>query len=1056
MSRQERMTGAIAWMAGNPVTANLLMAGIIIGGLAMSFFMLRQEVFPQVEPDFINITVPYPGASPEEVEQGILLVVEEAARPLDGVKEVTSTAAEGYGSVAIELEIGADKNKALADVKSAVDRIVTFPQDIERPVVMAPKWRAEAISVVLYGDVGEKVLRELAERSRDEMLDRPDISYVEFQGVRPLEIGIEVSQDNLRTYGLTLGEIANKIRRTALELPAGGVKTRGGEVLLRTAERRDLGEEYKNIAILNSSDGSPVSLGDIAEITDGFAETDVSSLYEGKRAVTLEVYSVGDESPTEVAAAAKDYVKELKGKLPPGVSVATWGDMAELYQQRLDLLLRNAELGLVLVLIILGLFLEPRLAFWVTAGIPISFMGAFLLLPSLGISLNMISLFAFIVTLGMVVDDAIVVGENTFRLRRDGVPPLEAAIRGARGVASPVFFSVVTTIAAFAPLLFIPGTRGKVMNSIPIVVILVLTVSLIESFFVLPAHLGHLGRPRVFKLLIHYQEIITSAVERFINRIYAPVLAACLRQRWITLAVSIAIFITAVGLVAGGLIKFQFWPDDESDWVVVEADLPFGVSIQETEKVMQRIVKSAHKVIEENGGQKISRGIFSLLGAGGRGGGSGSHVTMVVVNLVSTEHRPITSMEFASKWRKEIGDIAGLESMKFDSSTGHSSSPPIDIQLSHRNVKTLEAAAAALAEELISFKGLKDIDDGVELGKSQIDFKLSPEGLNAGLTSTDLASQVRSAYYGVEAVRQQRGRNEIRTMVRLPKAERESLSSVENLIIRTPSHAEMPLRQAASVKYGRAYTSIQRTDGRRTLRVQAFVEEKEANIQEVLASVFSKILPKIAHRYPGLTYSSAGRQKSNDEFLDFLKFAYVLALVGIYILIAIPLRSYAQPLFVVMMAIPYGIVGAILGHLIMGMDLSLISLMGIVALTGVVVNDSLVLVDAANRFKSKGLDRFEAGLAAGKRRFRAVILTSLTTFGGLSPMILETSVQARMLVPMAISLGFGVMFSTLITLFLVPSLFVMIERPRDWLRARREASLREEPVKTTASVGEVV
>ncbi len=1052
MSRQDRMAGTIAWMAKNSVSANLLMAAIVIGGLAMAFFQLRQEVFPQVEPDYISITVPYPGASPEEVEQGILLVLEESVRSLDGIKQVDSTGSEGAGSVSLELEVDADKNKVLADVKNAVDRIVTFPQDTERPIVMAPRYRAQAISVVIYGDQDEKVLREIAEQARDEMLDRPEISYVAFSGARPLEISIEVPKDKLRSFGLTLPQIASKIRRTALEIPAGGIKTRGGEVLLRTAERRDLGEEFRDIPILNTRDGTPVRLDEIAEIKDGFAETDVSALYEGKRAVTLDVFSVGKESPTEVAASAKEYVKLLRNNLPPGVFVSAWGDMAELYSQRLDLLLRNAQIGLVLVLVILGLFLEPRLAFWVTAGIPISFMGAFLVLPSLDISLNMVSLFAFIVTLGMVVDDAIVVGENIFRLRSLGVPPLDAAIRGAREVAMPVAFSVITTIAAFAPLLFIPGTRGKFMYVIPAVVILVLMVSLIESFFILPAHLGHLGKPNLLAFIIKHQQKVSRSVERFIDRFYAPVLRAALRQRWITLATCIAIFVGTIGLISGGIVKFTFWPEEESDWIVVVAKLPFGAPVQETEKVMQRLVSAARETMEENGGEEINRGMFSVLGSGRRGE-AGSHMTLVVANLVPTEQRPVSSSEFASKWRKKVGRIPGLESLNFDSSTGRSSAP-IDIELSHRNVKVLETAAADLAKQLASYTGLKNIDDGVELGKDQIGFKLSHDGLSAGLTSTELAAQVRGAYYGIEALRQQRGRNEIRVMVRLPREERETLASVENLIIRTPAGGEIPLRQAAKVQHGRAYTTIRRTDGRRTIRVKAYVEEDQANTQEVLESVFAKDLPHLRDRYDGLSFGSAGRQKSNDDFLDFLKFAYALALVGIYILIAIPLRSYAQPLFVVMIAIPFGIVGAILGHLIMGFDLSLVSFLGMIALSGVVVNDSLVLVDAANRFRSKGMGRFEAGEAAGKRRFRAVILTSLTTFGGLTPMILETSVQARMLIPMAISLGFGVLFSTMVTLLLVPSLFVMIEKPRDWLRAYKAASLDTAAPEENVSAGE--
>ena len=1038
MTRTERMRGSIAWMAQNSVSANLLMIAIVAGGLAMALFELRQEVFPQVEPDMIGITVPYPGASPAEVEQGILLVVEEAVRSLDGVEEVRSTAGEGVGTVSIEVAVGADKNKLLADVKNAVDRIVTFPQNAERPLVAAPKYIAQAISLVVYGDQDEKVLRELAEQARDEMLTRPDISSVELSGTRPFEISVEVSQEILRTYELTLPQIAQKIRAVALDLPAGGVKTTSGEVLLRTTERRNTGDELKDIPILIPPEGDPVVLGDIAEIKDGFAQTDVSAMYAGKPAVQLNVFSLGDESPTEVAAAAKEYIETFRKQLPPGVSVAAWGDMADLYQQRLDLLLRNAMIGLVLVLVILGIFLEPRLAFWVTAGIPISFMGAFLVLPWLDISLNMVSLFAFIVTLGMVVDDAIVVGENVFRLRREGLTPIHAAIEGAREMWMPVFFSVATTIAAFSPLLFIPGTRGKFMYVIPAVVILVLAMSLLESFLILPAHLGHVSAPKWFLGVIRYQQRISAGIERFIDRLYGPALEASIRQRWITLAIGIAIFIASIGLIQGGYVKFTFWPEEESDWIEVNAKLPFGAPIEETRKVMHRIIDGANTVIAENGGEKISMGIFSVAGAGNRE--SGSHMTLVVVNLVPTEKRSISSSDFVEKWRAAVGKIPGLESLSFDSSTG-SSSPPIDVELTHRSIPVLEAASKEFAKELSSYTGIKDIDDGVADGKPQIDFNLSPEGIRAGLTSVDIASQVRASFYGAEALRQQRGRNEVRTMVRLPRTDRESLSAVEDLIVRTPAGGEMPLRMAADVRHGRAYTAISRTDGKRTVRITAYVEKGKANVQEVLQSVFSTVLPGLKERHAGLGFTAAGRQKANDDFLEFLKFAFSLALIAIYILIAVPLRSYAQPLFVVMTAIPFGIVGAILGHLIMGFDLSLVSLLGMVALSGVVVNDSLLLVDTANKFRLTGMDRVQAAAASGKQRFRAVILTSLTTFGGLSPMILETSVQARMLIPMAISLGFGVLFSTQITLFLVPSLFVMIEKPRNWVRAAQRPDL---------------
>jgi multidrug efflux pump subunit AcrB/outer membrane protein TolC len=1025
-------------MAKNPVSANLLLIALLFGGLLSAFLVVRKEVSPQVDPDIVEVTVPYPGAGPSEVESGILLALEEAVRPLDGIKEVGTTAMEGAGSARIELLNGVDKNKALTDIKNAVDRIVTLPEQAERPIVMAPTYRSEAISIVIFGHQSEAVLREVAEQARNDLLDIEGISQVELSGVRPLEISVEIPQDKLREHGLTLPDVARTIRSTALEMPAGGVKTAAGEVLLRTAERRDLGKQYRDIPIATGADGAVLRLSEVADIRDGFADVDLRSRYDGKPAVVLSVYSVGDESPTEVANKARRFVQELALRLPPGLSVQTWGDMSEVYQERLDLLLGNSLQGLIIVLLLLGLFLEPRIAFWISAGIPASFLGAFLMMPVFDISLNMVSLFAFIITLGVVVDDAIVVGERYFQLRRSGKPNLECAIEGARLMIRPVFFSVATTVAAFFPLLFIPGTRGKFMYVIPAVVIMVLVTSLLESFFVLPAHLASLRPvgPRLRRLLSP-QRAVDRGTEWFIDRIYSPALWVVLRERWISLAVAIALVVGSVGLVAGGRVKFVFWPKEESDWVNVDIRLPFGAPIEDTEAAVVRVLEAARKTMKSLGEQKLNRGIYSIAGYGS--GGQGSHRGTVIMSLVPSEQRTVGSNEISDRWRKALGRIPGVEAISFESNTGSRGSA-IDIQLSHHDTEVLETSARELAAKLSEFKGTKDIDPGIELGKPQRSFTLSPLASSLGLTTAELASQVRSAFFGIEALRQQRGRNEIRVMVRLPEADRRLIASVDDLVLRTPKGGEIALRDAAQVEHGRSYTIIRRTDGKRTIRVKSDVNEKESNSQEIIGAVFATVVPELEARHPGLSAQSSGRQKSNDEFIDFLKFAYILALLGIYVLLAIPLASYAQPLFVVMMSIPFGIIGAILGHLLLGYDLSLISLMGMVALSGVVVNSAIVLVDAANGFREEGCDAMEAALRAGKERFRAVLLTTVTTFGGLVPMILETSLQARLLVPMAISLGCGVLFSSFVTLFLVPVLYVMIETARGLFRSQDTSS----------------
>ena len=1028
--------GAVAWMAENSVAANLLMLFLMIGGL-LFVLQAKQEVFPEFELDIVSVSVAYPGASPQEVERGIVLAIEEEVRGLDGVKRVTSSANEGSGSVRIELLLGTNGNKALQDVKSAVDRITSFPQDAERPVVSLASLRRAVISLVLYGDLEEEVMRLLGEQVRDELLQLPNITVVQLGGVRPPEIGIEVPQANLRAYNLTLEGIASEVSRAAVELPAGGVKTQGGEILLRTAERRDFGSEFADIPIVSRADGSSVSLSEIAEIIDGFRDTDQSAKFNGKRSVRLTVFRVGEQTPIDVSNTVKAYRDDLVDRLPGNIGVEVWDDRSEIYRDRISLLLRNAGLGLVLVLTSLGLFLEPRLAFWVTMGIPISFLGAFLMLPAMDVSINMISLFAFIVSLGIVVDDAIVVGENVYEYRQRGMSTFRAAVDGARDVMVPVTFSILTNIAAFTPLFFVTGTMGKFFRVIPATVICVLVISWIESMFVLPAHLGHQRPPKshgVRAFLIRQQQRVSRGLEWAIRTLYAPVLRLALRNRYLTMAIAVAILVVTVGYVAGGHINFRFMPKVDTDVISVGATLPYGVNVEETESMEKRLYAAARNVLERHGGDAVCRGIYSQIGSMSSGGhgpdsgssGSGSHLCQIQVFLVPTAEREFTASDFANEWRQEAGEIPGLESLLFDYSTGPSGGASIDVELSHSDIDVLESAAAELAESLRTFAGVKDIDDGFAGGKPQMDFKIKPEARSLGVSASELARQVRSAFYGARAFRQQRGRDEIWVMVRLPEDERRSAHDVEGLMIRTPTGGEIPLMEAAEVIRGRAYTVIKRAESRRVVDVTADTVVGVANPGKVLETLRQEVLPGLLDRYPGLQYSLEGEQREQQESLGSLWMGFVMAQFAIFGLLAIPFRSYVQPL-IVMTAIPFGIIGAVGGHLIMGYELSIISMMGIVALTGVVVNDSLVLVHYANTIRHESSIIFNAVVRAGIRRFRPIMLTSLTTFCGLAPMIFETSVQARFLIPMAISLGYGVMFATLIVLFLVPSLYLIVE-----------------------------
>ncbi|MCH9688574.1 MAG: efflux RND transporter permease subunit [Deltaproteobacteria bacterium] len=1020
----------------------LLLGGVMVG------LGVKQEVFPDFKLDMVAVTVPYPGASPSEVEQGIIVAVEEAVRALDGVDRVTSSAQEGAGRVYVALELEADPNKLLADVKNAVDRLTSLPEDSERPTVSLVTNRMEVISLVLYGDQDPALLRSLAEWTRDELLRDPLITQAELLGAPMHETSVEVPLAKLREHGLSLDGIAQTIARSSVELPGGAVKTEGGEVLLRTAERRQRGVEYAELPVVTSPTGTQVTLGELASVRETFAETDESAIYDGKPAIMLKAYRTGEQTPIEVADAVKAQLERLRPQLPPGVDVALWADWSEIYRARVDLLMRNAYIGLALVLLVLGLFLELRLAFWVTMGIPVSFLGALLLMPAMDVSVNMLSLFAFIVTLGMVVDDAIVVGENIYEAQQRGEPRLRAAIRGARQVAMPVCFSIATTVVAFMPMLFVPGFSGKFYRVIPSIVISVLVISLVESLWVLPAHLAALKKPRDtgwYAALHRQQQRVSRGLENFVARRYAPVLRAALRRRYLSLAIGAAVLLVAVGWVGGGRIGFRFMPEIDGSLAVVSLELPFGTAIEDTDRIRRHVMAAAQEVIDENGEDGIVRGVFSQLGtplpgAPGIANRSvvGGHVANVQFFLVPSAEREMSSAQFVQRWRRKAGRIAGIENMRFSIALGPSPGAPINVELVHDDMDVLELASAELAESLATYPGVWDINDGFARGKPQLDIKMRPKASVLGLTAGDVATQVRAAFYGTEALRQQRGRNEVKVVVRLPAEERRFVHDFENLLLRTPSGGEVPLQEVAQIFPGRSWPVINRSEGARFVEVTADVRSGEANPNTITASIEANELPPLLAKYPGLSYEFGGSQREQAKAMGSLFAGGQMALVAIFALLAIPFRSYTQPI-IVMAAIPFGVVGAIIGHVIMGFELSMISAMGIVALSGVVVNDSLVLVDAANGYRRDGRPVFQAIHAAGVRRFRPILLTSLTTFLGLIPMITETSAQAQFLIPMAVSLGFGVLFATFIILLLVPSYYLVLHDLLGWLG-------RDEPV----------
>ncbi len=1028
---KKNSTGAIAWMANNSVAANLLMAFFIIGGLIM-YNNVTKEFFPDTQLDMVQVRVVYPGASPEEVEQGIILSVEEAIRGLEGVEEVTASANEGIGVVTAEIIEGEDASKIYMDIDSEIARITTFPEDAEEPEVSLLEHKREVLDLIVYGPSTSTALRELGEQIRDYLLGSNAITQVDMIGVRDLEIAISISQEKLRQYGLTIQNVADILRAKSIEVPGGGIDADSGEILVRMKERRDYGFEFAKTPIITTEDGSVVYLRDIATIEDGLEDSDRYALYDGMPSLILEVFRVGKQTPKEISDKVTELMSSLKEELPAGIKTTIVNNKSDIYDQRIDLMLRNGITGLLLVLFLLGTFLELRLAFWVMMGIPISFLGAFLLMPLFGVSLNMVTTFAFILALGIVVDDAIVVGENVYHHQKK-LGYLEAAIVGAKEVASPVGFSILTNVAAFLPLMFLPGMMGKIMIMMPIIVITAFIISWVECVFILPAHLGHFkGKPKrgINRWFHHQQQRFSNWFIRQVQTKYGPFIDAVLHWRYIVAVGALVIFVITVGYIAGGHMGFETFPKVESDFAYVYAEMPYGTPIEKTEEVYKKVEAAAHKVIADIGSDKLSKGIFSDIGK------SGSHTFDAKFYLADADVRDeigISTNEVSQRWREATGEIPGIEYIQFQSDRGGpGSGDALTLEIKHKSLKVLEKASAEIAAKLKEFPIVADINDGFQPGKRQIDFRVLPEGESLGLTASYIARQVRNFYEGAEVVRQQRGRNEIKIKVRLPKSERKSVYDLQEMIILTPDKVEIPLKDVVSWDYGRAYTKISRRDAKRTVKVTADVKPR-TRANEVINSLDAEIMPEVMRNNPGLTYSYQGRQADDRESIGSLAVMLPLVLVLIYALLAIPFRSYVQPL-IVMTSIPLGVVGAVIGFKVMGYSLTIFGMIGTLALSGVVVNDALVLIDFANRSHAEGKSAHDSVVAAGIQRFRPILLTTLTTFGGLMPMIFETSRQARFIIPMAVALGFGILFATLITLLLVPCLYMISDDFRRFWR----------------------
>jgi multidrug efflux pump subunit AcrB len=1061
------MNGPIEWFARNHVAANLLLLLMVVGGIA-ALPTIQQKIFPDIDVDIITVWVAYLGAAPEEVEEGVCIRIEEEIQGINGIETITSSASEGWCGVFAELISGHPVDRALSEIKNAVDSITTFPVDTEKPIISHIQPRRNALQIALFGDVTERTLKVYGERIRDEIAALPDVTQVELSGARNYEISIEVSEETLRRHGLTLDQVAAAVRHGSLDRPGGSIKTASGEVLLRTKGQAYTKDEFARIVVVTQNDGTRLLLGEVAGIIDGFEEDDRFATFDGSPAVLIRVYRIGDQKVLDLVARVKEWVSGASARLPDGLEIAVWRDGSQTLRDRLDILISNGFWGFILVFVVLALFLRLRLAFWVSIGVPASFAGALALFPILDISIDVISLFAFILVLGLLVDDAIVVGENVHRHQESGDDAHFAAVRGTQEVATPVIFGVLTSVAAFMPLLVSPGSYGQVFSAIGLVVVLCLLFSLIESQLVLPAHLGHMkidrrpdpklteprnasvgwwGRLREFGgRWRRVQRITSGSLERVATHRYSPALSAALRWRYATLAAGVAILMITTSLVRFGHIKFSFFPPIESDYVTARIVMPPGTAIEATAAATREVelaarrMKAALDAELEVDGQSLVRHIFVTVGeqTSNQHGpafvetGGGTNLSEVAIELAGGNIRPIAASVIAQRWRDETPPIPGIEELRFDSVL-FSRGDPIDIQLAAADVSVLEMVADRLKSRLAEYSGVTDIADSFQAGKREVKLSLLPSAEPLGITLDDLSRQVRQAFYGAEAQRIQRGRDDIRVMVRYPRDQRTSLADLDNLRIRTPGGDAVPFYAVAHIERGRGYATINRADRRRVINVTADVDDAIANANEILADLKSDFLPALLADYPGLSYDLEGVQREQNKTISALLTDAMFALVLIFALLAVPLRSYGQPL-IIMAVIPFGLVGAIAGHLIMRMDLSMMSVFGVVALSGVVVNSSLVLVHYVNQRRDAGSALRDAVREAGVARFRPIALTSMTTFAGLTPLLLEGSVSAQFLIPMAISLAFGVVFASSISLFLVPSLYLILEDVKRGIR----------------------
>ncbi|GAB5453585.1 MAG: efflux RND transporter permease subunit [Halioglobus sp.] len=1039
MNNTSRERGAIAWMANNPVAANLLMLTIMVGGLA-ALGSITKEVFPTFPSELITITVPYPGSAPEEVEAGITRILEEELLELADVEDISSVSREGAAVVSVQMLPGTPMSRALVEVNARVDGISTFPQDAEEPVVEEVLSRTRAMNVTVYGDLDEFQLKELADQVRDDILDIPGISQVDIQGVRDYEITIEVSDNDLERYGLSFDDVVRAVQDRSRDLPGGKVRTENGAVTIRSVGQAYTAEEFSRLNLVTRSDGTALTLQDIATVNDGFEEQPTLSRHNGRPSVTLSVDRVGDENVLAMTENLRAYVERKRAEFPPGVEITAWADRSEVLNGRINLMLKSAAQGAVLVVITLSLFLNTSLALWVILGVPFSFLGALLLmnLPGVDQSINVISVFGFILVLGMLVDDGIVTAESAFARLEDEDEGVDSIVRGVRQVTVATVFGALTTMIAFTPAAQQSEGLGRILSAVVPVVIFSLMFSLLETKLILPAHLRHIrisngtaGNGPIGRYFSRVQSACANGMSHFSENRYRPLLALAIEYRYLCLSLFIGGLLICLALVPSGIVRFVFFPNVPSDNVSVDLKMPNGTPYQLTHDYALRLEEAAFSINER---YQRETGLDTVVVRELLTVSTSDTEATVNVDLVSSTDRNVTSVQIAGWIREALGSLPGVQSLSFDANAGPGGSP-VDVELSGNDLDALRAAAKDLKLALLDFEGVSDIRDTFDGGGPELDIQVTAEGEALGLGQVELARQVRQGFFGAEIQRLQRGRHEVKVYVRLPLADRDSLDALHSMWINVPGHGRVPFDVVGKAVELTGVSEISRFNRQRVVNVQAEVDKSVVSPSQVNAAIVADILPRILAEHPQVKHRLTGEAEEQAESTRSLELGFLVILIMIYAALAIPLRSYGLP-FIIMSVIPFGLIGAILGHFILGTDISMLSTIGMIGLTGIVVNDSLVLVDHINQRLKTGEEDFKNAVVNGAvRRFRPVVLTSITTFVGLLPIQLETAIQAQFVKPMATSVAFGVLFATFVTLILVPALYFVGSDLKGWVTA---------------------